>query len=145
MSCDHSCCCELTRGDCLCVLLLVRRQAPRSSRTATLLPYTTRFRSRRSRACARASRQGDARGRGRSRHTERQTRASPWRDRSEEHTSELQSLMRTSYAVFCLKIKTKTQTHTPHAFIVHQLIQIIYPLSLTITSTILHTPNRLQT
>src|SRR3546814_7075029 len=30
------------------------------------------------------------------------------RTRSEEHTSELQSLMRTSYAVFCLKIKTKT-------------------------------------
>src|SRR3546814_5197550 len=31
--------------------------------------------------------------------------------RSEEHTSELQSLMRISYAVFCLK-KKKTQTHT---------------------------------
>src|SRR3546814_4304304 len=30
-------------------------------------------------------------------------------DRSEEHTSELQSLMRTSYAVFCLKIKKKKQ------------------------------------
>src|SRR3546814_1835034 len=35
--------------------------------------------------------------------------------RSEEHTSELQSLMRISYAVFCLKKKTKTYriTHTP--------------------------------
>src|SRR3546814_2470477 len=32
--------------------------------------------------------------------------------RSEEHTSELQSLMRTSYAVFCLKQKTKTITNT---------------------------------
>src|SRR3546814_9002220 len=31
--------------------------------------------------------------------------------RSEEHTSELQSLMRISYAVFCLKKKTKTKTH----------------------------------
>src|SRR3546814_10026675 len=31
-------------------------------------------------------------------------------DRSEEHTSELQSLMRTSYAVFCLKKKTNPQT-----------------------------------
>src|SRR3546814_7315214 len=31
--------------------------------------------------------------------------------RSEEHTSELQSLMRISYAVFCLKKKKKTQTH----------------------------------
>src|SRR3546814_6053330 len=32
-------------------------------------------------------------------------------DRSEEHTSELQSLMRISYAVFCLKKKTKTTLH----------------------------------
>src|SRR3546814_2256966 len=32
--------------------------------------------------------------------------------RSEEHTSELQSLMRISYAVFCLKKKKKTNTHT---------------------------------
>src|SRR3546814_1256003 len=38
------------------------------------------------------------------------------RRRSEEHTSELQSLMRTSYAVLCLKIKTNTHTHEldPH-------------------------------
>src|SRR3546814_1223722 len=34
-------------------------------------------------------------------------------DRSEEHTSELQSLMRISYAVFCLKKKNTTQQHTP--------------------------------
>src|SRR3546814_1521232 len=33
-------------------------------------------------------------------------------DRSEEHTSELQSLMRISYAVFCLKKKTQQTTHT---------------------------------
>src|SRR3546814_8657793 len=32
-------------------------------------------------------------------------------DRSEEHTSELQSLMRTSYAVFCLKKKTRSKQH----------------------------------
>src|SRR3546814_6351425 len=38
----------------------------------------------------------------------------PRRDRSEEHTSELQSLMRTSYAVFCLKKKTTTYHITPH-------------------------------
>src|SRR3546814_2522095 len=36
-------------------------------------------------------------------------------DRSEEHTSELQSLMRISYAVFCLK-KTNTQTHRSHYY-----------------------------
>src|SRR3546814_7995014 len=36
----------------------------------------------------------------------------PWPPRSEEHTSELQSLMRTSYAVFCLQQKNKKkQTH----------------------------------
>src|SRR3546814_10302386 len=34
-----------------------------------------------------------------------------WLQRSEEHTSELQSLMRISYAVFCLKKKNKTNTH----------------------------------
>src|SRR3546814_4217172 len=34
--------------------------------------------------------------------------------RSEEHTSELQSLMRISYAVFCLKKKNKTQYNTQH-------------------------------
>src|SRR3546814_3403620 len=34
--------------------------------------------------------------------------------RSEEHTSELQSLMRISYAVFCLKNKKHTQTHNKH-------------------------------
>src|SRR3546814_7011118 len=36
------------------------------------------------------------------------------RQRSEEHTSELQSLMRISYAVFCLKKKTTKSTHTHH-------------------------------
>src|SRR3546814_10132988 len=35
-------------------------------------------------------------------------------DRSEEHTSELQSLMRSSYAVFCLKKKTTKQNTTTH-------------------------------
>src|SRR3546814_6074270 len=34
--------------------------------------------------------------------------------RSEEHTSELQSLMRISYAVFCLKKKTKRREHSEH-------------------------------
>src|SRR3546814_1012433 len=38
----------------------------------------------------------------------------PLHDRSEEHTSELQSLMRTSYAVFCLKKKTHHHLIIPH-------------------------------
>src|SRR3546814_8506827 len=40
----------------------------------------------------------------------RRCRATPWIPRSEEHTSELQSLMRISYAVFCLKKKNKYLT-----------------------------------
>src|SRR3546814_2952493 len=37
-----------------------------------------------------------------------------FQDRSEEHTSELQSLMRISYAVFCLKKTTYTNIHRTH-------------------------------
>src|SRR3546814_4851057 len=43
----------------------------------------------------------------------RQAATRPARERSEEHTSELQSLMRISYAVFCLK-KTHKTKHTKH-------------------------------
>src|SRR3546814_4647513 len=39
----------------------------------------------------------------------------PWKTRSEEHTSELQSLMRNSYAVFCLKKKKTKNTTTTKA------------------------------
>src|SRR3546814_7803341 len=103
------------------------RRPPRSTRTDTLFPYTTLFRST-----------GHLRGRGggRQRHLQRHWRAAarlsadhrqdsgvvnrkkgrlnfrrralspcPKERRSEEHTSELQSLMRISYAVFCLKKK----------------------------------------
>src|SRR3546814_6843520 len=105
---------------------------PRSTRTDTLFPYTTLFRSvffvsaaphapkiiaelrrldrpvrRRRKACPRA----DIRLRGYAR---------SWSaSRSEEHTSELQSLMRISYAVFCLQKK-------------HQLI-VIHNTDMTIT------------
>src|SRR3546814_4035175 len=45
-----------------------------------------------------------------------------WIARSEEHTSELQSLMRISYAVFCLK-KKKTQTQTPNShYLYHDVL-----------------------
>src|SRR3546814_4344509 len=84
------------------------RRPPRSTRTDTLFPYTTLFRSaadcqwRYSAAPASDARHAwpiQDRGRGRSR-------------RSEEHTSELQSLMRISYAVFCLKKKNKQKSDT---------------------------------
>src|SRR3546814_7245916 len=94
------------------------RRPPGATRTDTLFPYTTRVRSSRRHAKARAVRNGDPRARGkpvieRCRHGEVHDRA-PQR-RSEEHTSELQSLLRNSYAVFCLK-KNKLQdtTHTTH-------------------------------
>src|SRR3546814_11928711 len=97
----------------MCVLM--RRRPPRSTRTDTLLPYTTLFRS---------GRRGSPRRRGRRQGTSTNEpsefasmaqhksdgKARP-PDRSEEHTSELQSLMRNSYAVFCLK-KNKDPVHT---------------------------------
>src|SRR3546814_6317331 len=51
--------------------------------------------------------------------------------RSEAHTSELQSLMRTSYAVFCLKKTTTTYTHT----FLHNHFHELYPLYSVITKT----------
>src|SRR3546814_5721212 len=116
----------------MCVLLfffLRIRRPPRSTRTATLFPYTTLFRSagiadeflgeRRRRPCAVAPSVGK---RFEAEKTDMPrgniasvvaTLAVPFMLlRSEEHTSELQSLMRISYAVFCLKKKT---TSTPEA------------------------------
>src|SRR3546814_2921143 len=76
------------------------RRPPRSTRTDTLFPYTTLFRStspksRRSFVPAL-----------------RAARSMTVMMRSEEHTSELQSLMRISYAVFCLKKKNKSNRNT---------------------------------
>src|SRR3546814_2718848 len=94
---------------------LMIRRPPRSTRTDTLFPYTTLCRSgrggdlcppRRSgmrgvrparRAAGRSRRRGGVDGAG--------------QQRSEEHTSELQSLMRISYAVFCLKKKKNNTKH----------------------------------
>src|SRR3546814_4894755 len=85
------------------------RRPPRSTRTDTLFPYTTLFRSR----AAPKGRSVRPSRWGRKASAERSTRRqyTPKR-RSEEHTSELQSLMRISYAVFCLKKKiSKSQRH----------------------------------
>src|SRR3546814_9398604 len=79
------------------------RRPPRSTRTDTLFPYTTLFRSP-----SRLFERGAAGGYRADAHERRIDAAGrPGRDRSEEHTSELQSLMRISYAVFCLKKKKK--------------------------------------
>src|SRR3546814_9572064 len=98
------------------------RRPPRSTRTDTLFPYTTLFRSPRSLLPLRVSparlrrprrrRRSPAFGHGELEECGRDLRYPDRRhlseapDRSEEHTSELQSLMRISYAVFCLKKKT---------------------------------------
>src|SRR3546814_1297768 len=88
---------------CRCLFFfffLMIRRPPRSTRTDTLFPYTTLFRSPARPPCRACRRWRGPRPR------YRPIRPGEW-DRSEEHTSELQSLMRISYAVFCLKKKKK--------------------------------------
>src|SRR3546814_6707530 len=93
------------------------RRPPRSTRTDTLFPYTTLFRS--PRQCSTNSKKQQLRYKEQSPapRIPLRTRRKLMRfllsmhhfrhiSRSEEHTSELQSLMRISYAVFCLKKKT---------------------------------------
>src|SRR3546814_2772248 len=91
------------------------RRPPRSTRTDTLFPYTTLFRSREALDANRlqvffqpiwnlqSDRLAGAESLAR-RSSPSHGEVSP-ANRSEEHTSELQSLMRISYAVFCLKKK----------------------------------------
>src|SRR3546814_3477254 len=82
------------------------RRPPRSTRTDTLFPYTTLFRSHAARLV-----DDDPSG---DRRPFRPPTPCHRRPRSEEHTSELQSLMRISYAVFCLKKKKILQEHQEH-------------------------------
>src|SRR3546814_2730866 len=91
------------------------RRPPRSTRTDTLFPYTTLFRSppRSTRTSTSDAVNWPSRNSGT---TARSVTIGPPSPneiavvRSEEHTSELQSLMRISYAVFCLKKKNNTIT-----------------------------------
>src|SRR3546814_18398305 len=96
---------------------LMIRRPPRSTRTDTLFPYTTLVRSRGDPQTARPHRLRTLRIARRDGDGARDARGASRRGsghghalgvltlRSEEHTSELQSLMRISYAVFCLKKK----------------------------------------
>src|SRR3546814_8913162 len=97
------------------------RRPPRSTRTNTLVPYTTRFRSPAPARSPRRDRRQNPPHRygsgcqsalwlasGLRRQAANSNAPSASRIRSEEHTSELQSLMRISYAVFCLKKKTQS-------------------------------------
>src|SRR3546814_6946483 len=108
------------------------RVPPRSTPTDTLVPYTTLLRSARSRPSslhphvlpaqaiplAAFGPRGAAPGLPR-----RGTTAALRPMRSEEHPSELQSLMRTSYAVFCLKTKRSTPTQPTNQHIRISYIQ----------------------
>src|SRR3546814_3390829 len=110
------------------------RRPPRSTRTDTLFPYTTLFRSHRSKygnhvLTAAPSANQSAGGVARIGLSNSSVRADAERaqrsqmGRSEEHTSELQSLMRISYAVFCLK-KKKVNT-TPYNIAVQSTTQVV--------------------
>src|SRR3546814_5183217 len=84
------------------------RRPPRSTRTDTLFPYTTLFRSGREWTTTfRRPRTKNTESSSPFDSGERKARNRSRSRRSEEHTSELQSLMRISYAVFCLKKKKK--------------------------------------
>src|SRR3546814_9645953 len=89
------------------------RRPPRSTRTDKHFPYTTLFRSWEERGCFvnrhwRSSSRAACRPYGSRWHPASPETAAT---RSEEHTSELQSLMRISYAVFCLKKKNKEKNN----------------------------------
>src|SRR3546814_9983354 len=109
-----------------CCLMI--RRPPRSTRTDTLYPYTTLFRSDSRRMGTNCQLLGVCLNR----HTapapfltwSAAPASSRWHPRSEEHTPELQSLMRTSYAVFCLKKKKKLHRISLQYFILDQTTSI---------------------
>src|SRR3546814_7515648 len=93
----------------LFVFFLMIRRPPRSTRTDTLFPYTTLFRSliAGTRYPRLAGHMAEFMAETLFRTSDLHLPAAAKKERSEEHTSELQSLMRISYAVFCLKKKKK--------------------------------------
>src|SRR3546814_19419542 len=111
--------------DWIFLFFLMIRRPPRSTRTDTLFPYTTLFRS----TAKASSEQMDFASAGigtgmhylgelinvnagiKMVHIPYASGSRQLQARSEEHTSELQSLMRISYAVFCLKKKNEIKTH----------------------------------
>src|SRR3546814_3781561 len=107
---------------CRCVLtyfFLMIRLPPISTRTDTLFPYTTLFRSEGAQRLGRVTREAfDDVGQHREVAVADHPAEGDHAVRSEEHTSELQSLMRISYAVFCLKKKKK-----PHTIIMNRYMQ----------------------
>src|SRR3546814_3472296 len=105
------------------------RRPPRSTRTDTLFPYTTLFRStlakywskwKSSAAVLNLSHSSPSPASG------AEMLRAPVAVRSEEHTSELQSLMRISYAVFCLKKKKLLLlNYYNNSYTLHQRFEIV--------------------
>src|SRR3546814_5149487 len=114
-----------------CFLMI--RRPPRSTRTDTLFPYTTLFRSIEMAFKTRITEmlgiehpivQGGMQSVGYAELASAVSNAGGLVGRSEEHTSELQSLMRISYAVFCLKKKKiKSTIYTTNAIAYIDTIQ----------------------
>src|SRR3546814_12604575 len=115
-----SCICSFITSLFDCFFFLMIRRPPRSTRTDTLFPYTTLFRSgvahwierdgciwlvRRPEKGMLGGMRALPGGEWSGTPVESELSESGIAQRSEEHTSELQSLMRISYAVFCLKKK----------------------------------------
>src|SRR3546814_4783621 len=109
------------------------RRPPRSTRTDTLFPYTTLFRSEGQYGTLHVDADGTWRydlDQAKAQHLAEGQPGDPevftvQVERSEEHTSELQSLMRISYAVFCLKKKNKT-TQNKRQYTTNITTNIIY-------------------
>src|SRR3546814_5317876 len=121
---------------------LMIRRPPRSTRTDTLFPYTTLFRS----AFESSQKAQGNLGfflmvdevRKQKNGGVRDTNENDYHLRSEEHTSELQSLMRISYAVFCLKKKkqpARTQEKTSELNTISHKQNTASILNQTITTT----------
>src|SRR3546814_5984573 len=99
------------------------RRPPRSTRTDTLFPYTTLFRSAHPKVVAIGETGLDyfyAKDDNAWQQARFAAHIQAARTRSEEHTSELQSLMRISYAVFCLTKKTVNNLYTTYINITHR-------------------------
>src|SRR3546814_7127257 len=137
------------------------RRPPRYTRTDNLCPYTPLFRSLRLQRLFQLHRKGrigrqviarrQAVAEGQQADRGRLCRDSPQRrqqrdqdHRSEEHTSELQSLMRISYAVFCLKKKKQNQHKTTLNQAIQNKLLVIINTSDNTSKLINYTPHTLN-
>src|SRR3546814_5383187 len=118
------------------------RRPPRSTRTDTLFPYTTLFRSRLLDAAPAGGRTPRPRRLQSAFLRQRLHYLAENGQRSEEHTSELQSLMRSSYAVFCLKKKMITIRCYTALTLAHYIISLSPEITISILTISMRTCSR---